>query len=171
MTNPESLSLRRRLALEIGRKLYQQKVKEHPLRQLFWECTLRCNLHCRHCGSDCKVKAGQQDMPLADFLRVLDNIRQHTDPHQVFVIVTGGEPLMREDIAQCGAAIYQKGFPWGMVTNALYLTPQKFNDLLRAGLHAMTISMDGLGEEHNWMRGNKYGWLGRGAQLDARQQV
>ena len=156
MTNPESLSLRRRLALEIARSLYQQKVKEHPLRQLFWECTLRCNLHCRHCGSDCKVKAGQQDMPLADFLRVLDNIRQHTDPHQVFVIVTGGEPLMREDIAQCGAAIYQKGFPWGMVTNALYLTPQKFNDLLRAGLHAMTISMDGLGEEHNWMRGNKY---------------
>lgn len=48
------------------------------MRQLFWECTLRCNLHCRHCGSDCKVKAGQQDMPLADFLRVLDNIRQHT---------------------------------------------------------------------------------------------
>ncbi len=33
MTNPESLSLRRRLALEIGRKLYQQKVKEHPLRR------------------------------------------------------------------------------------------------------------------------------------------
>lgn len=53
---------------------------------------------------------------------------------------------MREDIAQCGAAIYQKGFPWGMVTNALFLTPQKFNDLLRLGLHAMTISMDGLGE-------------------------
>lgn len=108
MTNPESLSLRRRLALEIARSLYQQKVKEHPLRQLFWECTLRCNLHCRHCGSDCKVKAGQQDMPLADFLRVLDNIRQHTDPHQVFVIVTGGEPLMREDIAQCGAASIRK---------------------------------------------------------------
>lgn len=36
------------------------------MRQLFWECTLRCNLHCRHCGSDCKVKAGLQDMPLAD---------------------------------------------------------------------------------------------------------
>ena len=95
-------------------------------------------------------------MPLQDFLRVLDNISQHTDPHQVFVIVTGGEPLMREDITQCGAAIYKKGFPWGMVTNALYLTPQKFNDLLNAGLHTMTISMDGLGDEHNWMRGNKH---------------
>lgn len=156
MTKIEPLSLRRRLALEIWRKGYQHIVEEHPLRQLFWECTLRCNLHCRHCGSDCKVKAGITDMPLQDFLRVLDNISQHTDPHQVFVIVTGGEPLMREDITQCGAAIYKKGFPWGMVTNALYLTPQKFNDLLNAGLHTMTISMDGLGDEHNWMRGNKH---------------
>ncbi|CAA7627850.1 hypothetical protein MCP1_730009 [Candidatus Terasakiella magnetica] len=26
---------------------------EHPLRYLFWESTLRCNLACRHCGSDC----------------------------------------------------------------------------------------------------------------------
>ena len=156
MTKIEPLSLRRRLALEIWRKAYSQQVEEHPLRQLFWECTLRCNLHCRHCGSDCKVKAGAMDMPLPDFLQVLDNIRQHTDPHHVFVIVTGGEPLMREDIAECGKAIYEKGFPWGMVTNALYLTPQKFNDLLRAGLHTMTISMDGLGDEHNWMRGNKH---------------
>lgn len=156
MTKIEPLSLRRRLALEIWRKGYQHIVEEHPLRQLFWECTLHCNLHCRHCGSDCKVKAGVTDMPLHDFLRVLDNISQHTDPHQVFVIVTGGEPLMREDIALCGAAIYKKGFPWGMVTNALYLTPQKFNDLLNAGLHTMTISMDGLGDEHNWMRGNKH---------------
>ena len=73
MTKIEPLSLRRRLALEIWRKGYQHIVEEHPLRQLFWECTLRCNLHCRHCGSDCKVKAGVTDMPLQDFLRVLDN--------------------------------------------------------------------------------------------------
>ena len=25
----------------------------HPLRYLFWEATLRCNMHCLHCGSDC----------------------------------------------------------------------------------------------------------------------
>ena len=156
MTKIEPLSLRRRLALEVWRKAYNKQVEQHPLRQLFWESTLRCNLHCRHCGSDCKVKANAKDMPLEDFLRVLDNIRQHTNPHNVFVIVTGGEPLMREDIAQCGRAIYEKGFPWGMVTNALYLSPRKFDSLLQAGLHTMTISMDGLGEEHNWMRGNRH---------------
>ena len=156
MTRTEPLSLRRRLALEVSRHSFDMLVKMHPLRQLFWECTLRCNLHCRHCGSDCKVQAGQGDMPLPDFLGVLDNIAQHTDPHRVFVVVTGGEPLMREDIAQCGAAIYAKGFPWGMVTNGLFLTPAKFDQLLQAGLHTMTVSLDGLGEEHNWMRGNQH---------------
>ena len=77
----ESLTLRKRLGLEINR-----------------ECTLRCNLHCRHCGSDCKKIAGYQDMPKEDFLQVLDNVAAHTDPHKVFVILTGGEPLVREDL-------------------------------------------------------------------------
>ncbi len=104
----ESLTLRKRLGLEINRKLTDNLIKEHPLRQLFWECTLRCNLHCRHCGSDCKKIAGYRDMPKEDFLRVLDNVAAHTDPHKVFVILTGGEPLVREDLETCGRAIYKK---------------------------------------------------------------
>lgn len=154
MTKPTPLSLRRRLALEIARHTQQQNIKEHPLRQLFWECTLRCNLHCRHCGSDCQLKNEVADMPVKDFLGVLDQIKQHNDPHQVFVIITGGEPLMRRDIVECGAAIYEKGFPWGMVTNALALTPALFQRLADAGLHSMTVSIDGLADDHNWMRGN-----------------
>ena len=109
------LTLRHRLGLEIARKLRQEQIKEHPLRQLFWECTLRCNLHCRHCGSDCKKEAGFADMPLQDFLRVLDQVAERTDPHKVFVILTGGEPLVREDLEVCGRAIYDRGFPWGLV--------------------------------------------------------
>ena len=48
------LSLRKKLGLELERRIQDQLIEEHPLRQLFWESTLRCNLHCRHCGSDCK---------------------------------------------------------------------------------------------------------------------
>ena len=148
----ESLTLRKRLGLEINRKLTDNLIKEHPLRQLFWECTLRCNLHCRHCGSDCKKIAGYQDMPKEDFLRVLDNVAAHTDPHKVFVILTGGEPLVREDLEECGRTIYEKGFPWGMVTNGLFLTPERLESLIRAGMHSATVSLDGFKEEHNWMR-------------------
>ena len=154
MRDIDKLGLRRRLALEIWRKLEGDNTKNHPLRQLFWECTLRCNLNCRHCGSDCKSVAQQKDMPLTDFLGVLDNIAAHTDPHKVFVIITGGEPLMRKDLEQCGRAIYDRGFPWGMVTNGLALTRARFDALLASGLHTATVSLDGTEEDHNYMRGN-----------------
>lgn len=148
------LTLRRKLALEIARYIENRNVKEHPLRQLFWECTLRCNLNCRHCGSDCKKTANTPDMPKEDFLRVLDSVAAKTDPHKVFVVVTGGEPLMRADLEECGRAIYERGFPWGMVTNGLFLTQERLDRLMKAGLHTATVSLDGFATDHNWMRGN-----------------
>lgn len=150
------LSLKKKLALELWRQKVAVERQEHPLRQLFWECTLRCDLKCRHCGSDCKMQDASKDMPREDFLRVLDSIARKTDPHKVFVIISGGEPLMRKDIEQCGAEIYNRGFPWGMVSNGLHLTPQRFQGLLQAGMRSMTVSLDGLEEDHNWMRGNDH---------------
>jgi Predicted Fe-S oxidoreductases len=148
------ISIRKLLALEIARKIRINKVKLHPLRQLFWECTLRCNLHCRHCGSDCKKTALQDDMPLQDFLSTIDTIAPHINPAEVCIIITGGEPLMRNDIESCGLALYKKGFPWGMVSNGLALTRKRLDGLLASGLHSITISLDGFAEEHNWMRGH-----------------
>ena len=151
---PTPLTLRKKLALELWRQREQNICREHPLKQLFWECTLRCDLKCRHCGSDCKTLSEQSDMPLHDFLGVLDSVARRCDPHKVFVVISGGEPLMRRDLEECGRAIYKRGFPWGMVTNALHLTPERYHALLRAGMHSMTISLDGLEHDHNWMRGN-----------------
>jgi radical SAM enzyme (rSAM/lipoprotein system) len=151
----DKLTLRQRIGLEIWRHQLRQQASEHPLQQLFWECTLRCNLHCRHCGSDCTASASQPDMPADDFLRVLDSIAHRTDPHKVFVIVSGGEPLMRRDLEQVGTEIYKRGFPWGMVTNGLFLNSQRLQGLLKAGMHSITLSIDGLEETHNWMRGNQ----------------
>ncbi|MBQ8486692.1 MAG: TIGR04133 family radical SAM/SPASM protein [Prevotella sp.] len=151
---PTPLTLRKKLGLELWRQREQNIRREHPLRQLFWESTLRCDLKCRHCGSDCKMQSEQRDMPKEDFFRVLDSVAAKTDPHKVFVIVSGGEPLMRRDLEECGAGIYGRGFPWGMVTNALHLTPERYHNLLRAGMHSMTISLDGLEADHNWMRGH-----------------
>lgn len=49
---------RKRIALELFRSIRRNRAKLHELRTLFWECTLRCNASCRHCGSDCHVSAG-----------------------------------------------------------------------------------------------------------------
>lgn len=105
------LTFRKRIALEAATIVSRNIRKDHPLRQLFWECTLRCNVSCRHCGSDCRKLSEVKDMPREDFFRVLDSIARKTDPHQVFVTITGGEPLLRDDLELCGQGIYERGFP------------------------------------------------------------
>ncbi len=147
------MELRRRLALELSRGIQRGVIREHPLTTLFWECTLRCNLACRHCGSDCRQTSLVKDMPLEDFLPVLDSIARSCDPHKVMINVTGGEPLMRKDLEACGKAFYDRGFPWGIVTNGLGLTPGRYRSLLQSGLRAVTVSLDGIGPAHDWMRG------------------
>ena len=139
------------LALEKGRKMNALMVEQHNLQQLFWECTLKCNLKCRHCGSDCKADDRRNDMPLEDFIPVLDEIKQQTDL-PVLVITTGGEPLLRKDILECGKDIKERGFYWGMVSNGTYLNAEVLKRLLEIGLDSLSISLDGLCDEHNWMR-------------------
>lgn len=140
------------LRQELWRRYRHNCARLHPLRTLFWECTLRCNMHCRHCGSDCKVSADTPDMPAADFFRAIDDITPHVDPHQLFVIFTGGEALLRQDLDECGLELYRRGFPWGVVSNGYLLDADRLERLRRSGMHSMTISLDGFEEQHNWIR-------------------
>ena len=129
---------RKRIALELFRSLKRNRTKIHELRTLFWECTLRCNVACRHCGSDCHVSAQQPDMPVNDFLKVIEDITPYVEPNKVMVVFTGGEALVRKDIEECGRELYHRGFPWGIVTNGLLLTRERLDSLLAAGLHSLT---------------------------------
>lgn len=147
--------LRKRLALDLFSDLYRTTVAEHRLDTLFWECTLRCNLACRHCGSDCRADTAVPDMPLAEFLRVLDEqITPHVDPRQVLIVLSGGEVLLREDLETAGAEISRRGYPWGMVTNGMALTDRRLDALLDAGLSTVSVSLDGFVEEHTLLRGH-----------------
>lgn len=149
------LNLKKRLALEFYRHYRHNEVATHPLTYFFWECTLRCNLHCLHCGSDC-VKDAIPDMPREDFMKVLDGLAPHIDPKHFMVVITGGEPLMRPDLVECGKEIQKRGYPWGMVSNALAMSPEKYKSLLAAGLRSLTISLDGLHDSHNHFRGSEF---------------
>ena len=125
----------------------------HELNYLFWECTTRCNLHCRHCGSDCMAASKDQDMPLEDFLTALDTIPRSRRPREFTVVLTGGEPLLRPDIAEVGRALRRRGVGWSMVSNGYFYDREKHRELMGAGMGALTISLDGLEAEHDWMRG------------------
>ena len=150
------MTTRQIIELEHTRRERRVLEKYHPLRQLFWECTLRCNLACRHCGSDCRKEAAVSDMPLEHFERVLDDVATMTNPADVLVNTVGGEPLVRNDIVECGRAITRRGFSWGTVTNGVLLDQPMLDELLRAGLCTIAVSLDGLETEHNWLRGNSF---------------
>ncbi len=147
-----SLGLRKKLAFKVFKKYKKNTVELHELNSLFWECTLRCNLNCLHCGSDCSQHTSVPDMPLADFLTALDSIAKHIPPKKLFIIFSGGEPLMRKDLEECGKAVTQRGFQWGMVTNGLALNPERLVSLLKSGLKTVSISLDGLENSHNTLR-------------------
>ena len=147
------MNLRKRIIFELERLRRKNLQQLHPLQQLFWESTLRCNVHCLHCGSDCSSSEITPDMPAEDFLHVIDTeVTPHVDPHKVLIIISGGEPLMRKDLADVGEALYKRGYPWGMVTNGLALTEDRFRRLRQAGLRSITISLDGLEDDHVWLR-------------------
>ena len=131
------------------------ETRVHELNYLFWECTTRCNLHCLHCGSDCAAATGDKDMPLEDFLRAFDTIPKKEIPRNFTVVLTGGEPLLRPDLSEIGHALRRRGVGWSMVTNGYLYDRAMHSRLMEAGLGALTISLDGLEEEHDWMRGHR----------------
>lgn len=155
MTRGKRLGLRKWLGLKLFKGLYDNAVENHTLRTLFWECTLRCNLACRHCGSDCRVDVAQPDMPLADFLRVLDNeVTPNVNPKDILIIFSGGEVLMRRDLEEAGHEVTRRGYMWGMVTNGMALTRERLYSLVSAGLRSVSVSFDGFEEAHNHIRRN-----------------
>lgn len=131
--------------------LFKKYETRHPvLTYLFWECTTRCNLNCLHCGSDCSKSSQFSDMPFDDFLKAATTLK--APPDSITVVITGGEPLLRQDLEACGLALRQKGFRWGIVSNGLLYDSQRHNALLNAGMGALTISLDGMAQNHNWLR-------------------
>lgn len=149
------IGFRKKLALNLFSKYKENETRIHQLNYILWECTLRCNLRCIHCGSDCKTDVSVKDMPATDFYKAIDQIKNIVNPNETMIVLTGGEALLRPDIESIGSNLYERGFPWGIVTNGMCLTAEKLDILLSSGLRAITISLDGMEESHNWLRGSK----------------
>ncbi|MCD4701244.1 MAG: TIGR04133 family radical SAM/SPASM protein [Candidatus Aegiribacteria sp.] len=147
--------LKKRTQLELFRLYRNIQTRIHDLTYLFWECTLRCNLNCRHCGSDCLSSSSVADMPAEDFLHVLDEVRRKLDPGKITVALTGGEPILRKDLEPVGSRIAGWGFPWGIVSNGWELSGNRLNSLLNSGMVTATVSLDGMAGSHDWLRRRK----------------
>ena len=149
------LSFKQRIDFKMFNVFKHAETKLHELRYLFWEATLRCNLSCLHCGSDCHSSRTEKDMPAEVFLKASKEIAEQYDASKIMIVITGGEPLLRKDLEYIGQQLTEQGFKWGMVSNGYMLTKSRLDSLLKAGLSSITISLDGLQQEHDWLRNTK----------------
>lgn len=131
---------------------YEKKL--HELKYIFFELTHRCNLECLHCGSDCVKETGVKDLPAEKIIETLEEIKSKYDSKKITVVLSGGEPLVYKGLWKLGRAIYDLEFPWGMVSNGMAWDKDAVKNAHKAGLHSITISLDGLEKSHNWLRGN-----------------
>ncbi len=149
MTPPRASALRRWLH-PLHRRL---ETAAHPLRYLFVEITQRCNLRCRHCGSDCGSEPRTGELDTEEWLAFFDWLAVHCRRDCVALVLTGGEPLCHPDLERLLARLHERGLTWGLVTNGQLLTERNVELLTHHEVNAVTVSLDGLEASHDWLRG------------------
>ena len=118
---------------------HRDSLRKSPhLRWLFFEITDRCNLECRHCGSNCTAEG--QLLTSGDIEKVLGTI----GPDKPMLCLTGGEPMMHPDFFEIAECIRDKGFSWGMTTNATLIDDAAALKLKDAGMSTVSVSLDGI---------------------------
>ena len=131
--------------------------KEPQLRHLFFELTTACNERCFHCGSNCDVPQ-PGELTTGEYRSILDQIKEDFDPSKVYLCITGGEPLLRKDFFEIMNYAKDLGFRWGMTSNATLITKEVAHTLAEAGMRTISVSIDGLPETHDRLRGYKRGY-------------
>ena len=110
------------------------------------DVTSKCNLRCKHC----RVNEIEYDMPLEEIKTAFKKLSDFK-PRGVFI--SGGEPLIREDIVDIVKESKKLAPVTVLNTNSLLLTEEKLKDLIEAGLNYIQVSVDGIEEQHDYIRG------------------
>lgn len=127
--------------------------RNHPLKYLFMEVTRQCNLACKYCGSSCTGRAPDGELTAAEWVDVIRQVATDFRPKEIMVAVTGGEPLIKPGIFDIMGELRRQGFPYGMVSNGQVLDLAAAKELVRVGIGSISLSMDGLPEINDALRG------------------
>ena len=140
--------------LTLMKNYKEQERKKHSLIDLFWECTLTCNAKCKHCGSSAEKKKYEGELTTDEIKSAFKQIANDMDASKILINVTGGEPLVRQDLCEVMEyATKELGFHWGMTTNGILLNDENIEKLKKANMETISISIDGLEKTHDAFRG------------------
>lgn len=123
-----------------------------------WHLTDRCNLACRHCYQRGITHAEMTGDRIAYFV---DDIRNMLDDWSNdydldingSLQLTGGEPLLRDDLIEIIGAGRARAFETYLMTNGTLVESEYAKKLRKAGVSAVQVSIEGMPETHDKVRG------------------
>ncbi len=119
-----------------------------------------CNLHCKMCDVGMREKDTQfyKNMNTGNMtMDTLNNIIQGILPNKPLVAIISTEPLLHPQIIEFIKTIKQHGMKVQLTTNGLLL-PEFAKHLVDVDLDVLYVSIDGVRDVHNEIRGNPDAW-------------
>ncbi|MCL4459964.1 MAG: radical SAM protein [Chloroflexi bacterium] len=116
-----------------------------------WELTRRCNLACAHCRAAAANAPYEGELSTTECFRLVDEILQIGRP---IIVLTGGEPLLREDIFDIAKYAIDKGLRVAASPNGTLVTAEAAEKMRQIGIRRISVSIDfPTAEQHDRFRG------------------
>jgi len=116
---------------------------------VIWNLVRRCNLTCKHCYSISADKDFPGELSTAEVFRVMDDLKAARVP---VLILSGGEPLLRQDIFHIGRRAKEMGFYVGLSSNGTLVNETNVKAIAATGFDYVGISLDGIRQTHDRFR-------------------
>lgn len=115
-----------------------------------WNSIRRCNLRCMHCYADSRDQDYDGEINTNEGLKLIDDLAEFGVPTLLF---SGGEPLLRNDIWTLAEHARARGIRTVLSTNGILIDDTTAGRIRDAGFSYVGVSIDGIGERHDRIRG------------------
>ncbi len=134
------------------------EITERRVQAISWNLTQRCNQRCAHCYMSAFPGADHSaELDRDECLRVVDQVAE-VNPN-AFLILTGGEPLVRPDVFDIAERASDRGFTVVLGTNGVLLDERAAERMKASGIQGASVSLDSLDpERHDRFRGLPHSW-------------
>ncbi len=123
-----------------------------------WHVTNKCNLNCSHCYES---KTSYTELSTKESLFFIDQLIDtlvmwnQGGPISGALHLTGGEPLLRNDIFEISHYAVTNGLTVRLLSNGTLISPVVVKKLVQAGVSSVQVSIDGAPFKHDQIRGIK----------------
>ncbi len=106
-----------------------------------WEVTRACDLACVHCRASAESKRYPGELNTQQALNLINQVADWSVP---LFVMTGGDPLKRDDLPLLVRECSKRGMNFALAPSITpLLTKERLIELKKAGVHRISLSLDG----------------------------